>query len=208
MGLIPRVKCSRCDRSYSGLKNKCPNCGASRSRGSKRTIDIKDSGARRIIQILLALVLVITTISIIVIGGGDDDALLGAGTTLAQEEENGDEAGEVGEDTELETPTPTPEPTPEPNPVTGLEITWQFQQGNINEMTLSAGDSLEVWAEVFPTDADAEISWGTEDPTVANIRVEVDDHRRIELIAIGGGITTVTVTAGGHTAELIVRVTG
>ncbi|MCL2843699.1 MAG: hypothetical protein FWE28_09665 [Oscillospiraceae bacterium] len=160
------------------------------------------------IQILLALVLVITVISIIAIGGGDDSERLGAtDTPQTQEEENGDEIGGEENGTEVATPVPTPEPIPPPSAVTGLEIQWQFQQGNINEMTLGTGDSLEVWAAVFPTDAyTPDIDWSTSDPTVANIRVEADDFRRIELMATGSGTATVTVTAGGQTAELLVRV--
>ena len=208
MSLIPKVKCSRCDRSYSGLKNKCPYCGTSRSRGSKRTNDSPDSGARRMIQMLLALVLVVTVISMIATGGGDDNEQLGTGITQTQQEEENENNGDTEGQGDYETPPPPPpEPTPTPNAVTGLEIRWQFQQGNINEMTLSTGDSLEVWADVFPTDADTTgIDWSTDSPAIANIRVEADDFSRIELMAVGSGIATITVTAGGQTAELIVRV--
>jgi len=213
MGLIQRVKCSRCDRSYSGLKNRCPYCGASRGRGGKRVADATDATARRMIKVLLLLVLVVTVISAIIINLGSEaeGELLNNGPEIIGDGQAPDLDDEEADDvpaTPAPTPPPTPAPTPTPIPVTSLGIAWAFQQGNVNEMTLRVGDSLAVWAEIFPTDADIdEIRWETGNNTVATVRVDAEDFQRIELMAVGVGTTTITVTLGGHTSDLIVRVT-
>jgi len=148
MSLIPKVKCGHCDRSYSGLKIKCPYCGAGRSRSGKRASDYGDAPARRMIKILLLLVLVITVISMAVLDLDADPAEpsgSGGGPAMVQptpgeSEENGNGG--------TETPPPTPQPTPTPIPVTSVTISWRGS-GTANDMTLRVGDTLELWSEIF-----------------------------------------------------------
>jgi len=171
--------------------------------------NVSAPGAKLIIRGLLLLAILITVISMITLDLSGDPAARppadGGTTNVANgpEEPN----GENGDDPDDPTPTPMPVETPEPAPaVTSVAISWRFQVGNINEMTLRIGDTLDVWANVFPVDADVDIRWETANPTVANFTVNADNLREIELEARGAGNTIITVTAGGHTAELIVRV--
>jgi len=176
--------------------------------------------ARLIIRSLLLLAILITVISMITLDLSGDPAepssAAGGTTTEANrpEESNNEnggngESGEPGENGEEGPGEPTPIPTEPPAPqapVTSVAISWRFQQNNVNEMTLRIGDTLDVWANVFPVDADVDIHWETANPTVVNFTVNADNLREIELEARGAGQTIVTVTAGGHTDELIVRV--
>ena len=208
MSLIPKVKCGRCDRSYSGLKLKCPYCGAGRSRSGKRSFDAGDGGARRMIKVFLLLVLVITVISMIVLDLEPDPVegnRPGVGPGMTQ---NGSGSGNETNGPEA-TPTPPPPtpppPTPTPVAVTSLSITWAADLG-FGEMTLSVGDRLELWCTIFPTDATADIRWTTERPQVANFTQNAEDHRRIDLEARSSGESIITVTAGDMSAEVLVRV--
>jgi len=157
------------------------------------------------IKILLLLVLVITVISMAVLDLDADPAEpsgSGGGPAMVQptpgeSEENGNGG--------TETPPPTPQPTPTPIPVTSVTISWRGS-GTANDMTLRVGDTLELWSEIFPTDASAEIIWERDDPQVANFTVNPEDHRRITLEARGVGQTLVRVIAGDQVAEVIVRV--
>ena len=205
MGLIPKVKCSRCDRSYSGLKNKCPACGASRGRGGKRVADGGDAMARMAIRLLLLLAVVITVISVVVLDLSDDpDALADSQTETSETQENGGEEG--GEFTLPPLLPPEPEPEPPSVEATSIDISWAFRTGNINEMTIGIGDELDVWSEVFPTDADIDVEWSTSDPTVVNYTVSTEDFQRIAIVGRSRGDATITATAGGLSTELIVRV--
>ncbi|MCL2587925.1 MAG: hypothetical protein FWD84_00780 [Oscillospiraceae bacterium] len=205
--LIPKVKCGRCDRSYSGLKNTCPYCGASRSRGGKRATENGDAGARRMIQVLLILILVITGVAIAVMdldaeptpGGGDTPGGPGMIQTPGDGEENGYE--ENGGMSELP-PPPTPTPQPE---VTSVSIAWSGQQPGADDFTLRVGNQLELWSEIFPTDSEAEVLWEIDTPTVANITI-AEDLRSVTLEARSAGQTILRVTAGDQSATVIVRV--
>ena len=208
--LIPKVKCGRCDRSYSGLKLRCPYCGASRSRGGKRSVDADDANARRMMKVLLAAVLLIAVVSMVVldlpaepIGGGDPGG--GPGMTQGGGQTGGDENGENGNGAER-TPLPTPEPTPPPPVVTSVNIRWGAQQGDANDMTLRVGNEIELWSEIWPSDAEDLVRWVSDNHLVALITVDPDDHRRVTVEARSAGQTIIRATAGDESAEVIVRV--
>ena len=104
----------------------------------------------------------------------------------------------------------TPPPTPN-NPVsvqnaTSVAISWLFQVGNINEVTLRIGDILDVWADVLPVDADVEVQWETTNPTVVSVTVNAENQREVELEARSAGQATITATVGEHTAAVVVQV--
>jgi len=173
--------------------------------------NVSAPAAGLMIRGLLLLAILITVISMVTLDlSGDpvDRPPAGGGTineTNGPEEPNG-ENGEENPD-----PTPPPEdqpPTPEPpaQAVTSVEIDWRFRANNVNEMTIHIGDILDVWVNVFPVDADVDVHWETANVTVAGITVNPENHREIQLEARGTGQTMVTVTAGGQSAELIVRV--
>jgi len=218
MSLIPRVKCSRCEQSYSGLKYKCPFCGAGRGRSGKRASDTADAAARRMITLILLAALVITLISVIAIPDLSDDPTPGTSTTPndpGTEEvqglpgEIGDGDGEDGGDPAMpQTPIPPPVPTPEPVVVTSLDINWQFRVGNTLDVSIAIGDTLDIWSEVFPRDAEVEVRWNSSDNTIVLIHVDADSagfrDARIEGRSVGHA--TVTATAEGHSVDLIVRV--
>jgi len=163
--------------------------------------------ARLLIRGLLLLAMMVTVISMIAIGlNSNGPEVINAPPVEDPYIQNGD-----GYENGAETPDPTPPPPPpEPEvsviPITSVSITWRFQIGDANDVTLPIGDALEVWADIFPADADVEVRWAVDNPNVANFTVNPDDLTRIEIEARSSGIATITVTAGHLTADLIVRV--
>ena len=212
MKFFPKVKCSRCDRSFPGLKNKCPHCGADRARRGKRASDVSDRQVRLIIRSLVLAALIITIISAIAIDL-DEEPHSGSLPNRPGTQEQGDndddpeENGENGPGGNFPPPE-LPPPPPPTIPVTLVDFNWQFKlPGGANDITVPLGQTLTVWAEIFPVDADVdEIRWNTSDGTVANITIHVDDPARVDLLARGRGQAIITVTAGGMSQELIVRV--
>jgi len=160
------------------------------------------------IKALLLLALVITVIAVAVMdldgepAGATTEPGSGSGTTLngGGTEENGDE-----EENGPSLPPPPAPPSPSPIAVTSISINWAANVG-FNDMTIGVGHQLELWAEIFPTDADAVINWTTEVPTVAGITINPEDHRRVTLEGRGPGETVIRVTAGGESATVLVRV--
>ena len=59
MSIIPEVKCARCDRSYSGVRSRCPYCGARRIGGGKYSEEGDNSKGKMIIGVLILAVLVV-----------------------------------------------------------------------------------------------------------------------------------------------------
>lgn len=66
MGLIPQTKCSRCDRTYSGLRSRCPYCGTRRHKKGKRVSDGDNATWKLIIGVLLIVVLIAAVLVIVV----------------------------------------------------------------------------------------------------------------------------------------------
>ncbi len=66
MGFIPQVKCSRCDRKYSGLLAKCPYCGARRNKKGVRAVTNDNSTWKMVIGLLLLVVLIAAVIVLVV----------------------------------------------------------------------------------------------------------------------------------------------
>ncbi|MBQ8830927.1 MAG: hypothetical protein IJ017_04965 [Oscillospiraceae bacterium] len=65
MGLFSDVKCGRCDRRYSGLRARCPYCGARRGKRGKHARDNDNSTGRLIIGLILVVVLIVAVIAVI-----------------------------------------------------------------------------------------------------------------------------------------------
>ena len=202
MSLVPKVRCKRCDRSFSSLKNKCPYCDSYRGRSGKRAFDANDAFARRMIKVLLLLALIITVVSVLLMNLDDADELGSA--TNPPEAEQGDPAYPP-ELPIFTPPVPVPSPTPEIE-VTSVQISWQFWAPGVTEFTIGVGQRLDLWVNVFPIEADEAISWSIEANTVAVITQNADDHAQISLEGRGRGVTTLQVSVGGMTDEVTVRV--
>lgn len=65
MGLISDVKCGRCDRRYSGLRARCPYCGARRGKRGKHARDNDNSKGRLVIGLILLVVLIVAVIAVV-----------------------------------------------------------------------------------------------------------------------------------------------
>ena len=66
MGIISEVKCPRCDRHYSGLRSRCPYCGARRNQRGKRSSDGDNNMWKFVIGLLILLILIVAVIVLVV----------------------------------------------------------------------------------------------------------------------------------------------
>ena len=86
MGFIPETTCRRCGQKYSGLRNRCPNCGTPRQNQPNRvphttasatpnTAASRRAGADIRWQLIfggILLVAVILAVVVLIAGGGKD----------------------------------------------------------------------------------------------------------------------------------------
>ena len=89
MGFIPETTCRRCGQKYSGLRNRCPNCGTLRQNQPNRvpnttasatpnTAASRRAGTDIRWQLIfggILLVAVILAVVVLIVGGGKDPGL-------------------------------------------------------------------------------------------------------------------------------------
>ena len=112
MGIISDVKCGRCDRRYSGLRSRCPYCGARRGKRGKHADDSDNSKAKILIGSLLILVLIVAVVVLIITSAkgrseGDvpndqntpaqgDEPLVNGGDAGTNPDNTGDDGNDAG----------------------------------------------------------------------------------------------------------------
>lgn len=201
MSMFGEIKCGRCDRHYSGARSKCPYCGARKSRSGRR-LDTTDGNTKwkMVVGILLLFLIIVAVVVVILISAKQGDAPPASDLPSGQVSSSPTGGGIQSVETDPLTspsvePTPSVTPTPSPSPVvTDLIL-------NRDDFTMSSlGSSWSLEPQLVPADADVEITWKSEDESVATVDAEGT------VTAVGAGTTTVTATAGGITKECIVRV--
>lgn len=189
MGLFGEVKCGRCDRRYSAIRNRCPYCGARKRRSGKSTGD-GDNRWQVVFGVILLVVIVIAVAVLII--------------------KNIKEGGSGSKTTPTPTiqATATPKATATPTPTGGLPAVTPAPTAKVTSVVLSRQDFTlskigETWvlsATITPTGATTNVVWTSLDPKVATVTA---DGR---VTAIANGTTTITAEAGGVKASCVVRV--
>ena len=155
MAVIPEITCRRCGSKYSGLRNRCPKCGAPRINQPTRVPPTTAAAtpqtaanARSAVNIrwqfifagvlLLALILAV----VVLVNGGSGKS---SGSTSGGA---GSAAAPAYIAADLPTPSPSPEPTPDASPTPVIEsmaITFLNRTIDNHSMTLTnAGEIFDI----------------------------------------------------------------
>lgn len=206
MALIEDVKCPRCDRKYSGVRSRCPYCGARRIGFGRYSKDSDNAKGKMLISVLILSVLTVAAGIMLF----STDAEVGEEPSPEPEEIDG---GIVSLPTiETPTPSPTPEETPTPPPPEVSMVAVKHTDGAAlafgNEFSMAGGTTLDLMAVIDPPGVEAEpiIESSNEDVfTVEWISTGVKNGFRVT--AVGKGNANLVVSAGDITTTIIVRVT-
>ena len=206
MGVISQIKCARCDRKYSGVRGRCPYCGARRIGRGKYSEEYESSKGKMLVSILIMLVLVVA-VGVLAFSAPRTDT------------DNGDTSGGLNlTNPDLEYGTegygdPPPdnggqgeEDCPEdcecedcvefvPMPTLQLaRVLWntrggrQFQSGPEGpEFTLIVGESLPLILNIVPDNAEVDIEWRSSDDSVFSVTAVAADETRRTATAVGTG---------------------
>ncbi len=189
MGLIPQVKCGRCDRTYSGLRSRCPYCGAHRHKKGKRVTDSDNATWKLIIGVLLIVVLIAAVIVILVTGSGEADPDDG-------DEKKPNNAGDGVENSSSDA-----------KPVTTITVT--ASDGSVVEnISLSFGGTTELTATVTSSDGTANTItpvWMSSNEGVVDATAD-ETGTKCTVAGVGEGTSIVTVTVGDTKKEITVTV--
>ena len=215
MAIVNEIKCARCDRKYSGVRSRCPYCGARRIGRGKYSEDSDNAKGKMMISVLIMAVFVV------------------AAGILLFTTPNGAEAQDPGDDISLSSspeddvdqllgvhpdPSPEPSPTPSPEPIITtplielIEILYSGSRLRDDEFTMHVGDApipLNIRIDPpVPIDG-LRIEWTSEDPEVFDVVVSPGSGGTGAYVhAIGVGTRDLTVTIDDVSATVKVRVRG
>ncbi len=206
MALFKEVKCGRCDRRYSALLSRCPNCGARKNRDGKAST-VEHNTRWQVIVGAVVLLAIIAAVIILITTSLRNRAPEPSGSSRPTAPSSSPSGVSVVEGTDP-TPSalpgetdPTPSPTPPPTPTPTPEPLVNSITLSRSDFTLSRiGEQYTITATISPAGSKAAIVWISEDPDVAT----VDENGTVT--AVDHGTTKVSATAGGVIQECIVRV--
>ena len=207
MGIIPKVRCRRCHREFSGLRSKCPYCGtrkaaspttrtaataASTVKGSASNARANQNARYQMIfgtVIMCAVVLAVIVLISTSLKGGDENKGSSAGASPA-----------VSPSADLISPaTPTPAPTGTPEPTDMVSsISFTFGGGPLayeNQFATTVGNTTQLGVNVYPLNPDAKVTWSSSDESILT-----EDQTGL-VTALKTGWATITVSCGGVEAK-------
>jgi len=226
MGLKNGVKCGRCDRRYSVFRSRCPYCGASRTKGSKRVSNSENSIWTLIVGLLILFVLIAAVVVLLVTTlSADRNEKNNNKTPNKKTEENYEQGDGVTDVTDPDDPNlPGNETNPNVNPddhdstgnegnqvnqavdsvkmkCFGAELTKCSEEGADYDISMKVGEKLDIAYETTPVVEDADVKWESADQNIVMVL------QSGQVTAVGRGSTTVSLTVNGATAVCLIRVT-
>jgi len=210
MAIVNEIKCARCDRKYSGVRSRCPYCGARRIGRGKYSENTDNSKGKMLISVLImaaftvaAGVLLFTT----PVGPAEpepeeDEPILS--DNIVDDIDRLPGIYVLPPVDEIDDAEPTPEPEPQIE-VTSVQIRYGTGLAgaphNPRELTQPLGRPIEFRARIEPPgmENEVEIIWESTNPDIFEaIPVVVD---------VGGPAIGVRVTGQARgNAHLVLRV--
>jgi len=179
MAVINEIKCARCDRKYSGVRSRCPYCGARRIGRGKYSEDSENAKGKMLIGVLILAVFLVGASILLFTTPADDD---GDNDTIAADAEEDEEAGQHLELPPEPTPSPTPEPTPVAPPNVESIAIWVAPNSHDTrgDITISNGSTIDLTAKLEPV--------GIEESVTVEWWIDPDDSNVFEFEEVVGGI--------------------
>jgi len=195
MAIITEIKCARCDRKFSGIRSRCPYCGARRTGHGKSSQGSDKDNIKMLVCIMILAVFTFGAGFLFFtadsnpentdfpdppeIGSPEEDVVTAPGYNTPQPEE---------------TPTPTPEPTPTPTPVVSSATIRYGTSPRDTEFSVKVGETVEINVIWRPdTVTDPVIRWTSSDEEKFQVVPIQIDQMKVNVTGIGVGTGTLTV---------------
>jgi len=193
MALVNDIKCARCDRKYSGVRSRCPYCGARRIGRGKYTEDADNAKGKMLISILILSVFTVAAGVMLFTTPTDSSALPTDDPSISNPEGDVDAFPGFPID-DPPTPTPPVVDTPAPLQVETAQI-WIPGSHRVKDFTLSPrwGLEIQLTALLDPPGIDVPISW---ESTNYDVIVLTDVVGGVKVTAVGNGSATIILKAG------------
>lgn len=199
MGIIPEITCRRCGCKFSGLRSRCPKCGAPRVNQPTRVPPTSASATpetaaadryemnirwQYVFAGVLILAVVLAVLVLVLSGKGGKSAAVTTPTTAS----SSGQASYMAAD--LPTPSPSPEPTPVATPTPAIEsMAIAFlNQGVKEDMTLTNAGEIQIDLDVniFPTQENPQVKWRSSNEKI----LTVDSDGLVKVVGASPNFTT------------------
>ncbi|MCD8353425.1 MAG: Ig-like domain-containing protein [Clostridiales bacterium] len=206
------LHCKNCDGYYDPSLPNCPRCGEETANntmegnGDHLTVDQYGGGygqpgsaisrASLIIIIVLLLIALVTAIWLCVQALSQATPDTGATSSQVEEVDPADTSaqGDVSDSAASSSAPVQQEPEEEDETVEAETLTLDFY-----DLTLSEGEAYDLTATVSPAEWEGDFTWSSDDESVATVK------QNGVVTYVGEGQCTVTVSAGGLTAQCVIR---
>ena len=216
MSVISEIKCTKCDRMYSGLRSKCPYCGTRRISRGKYADDGENSSGKILIAVLIMTVFVVAT-GVLLFTTEPEEIIIPEETLAEEEEDDGFGDGYVSLPSIFEPVEPPVEEDEEEEEVVDIPLEARtisvryrgnplIQGSEGPEFSFRVGESLTLTARVEPLGVEDEIIWSSSDEGIFAVTPTNPDNTEASVRAVGRGTGRLTVTVGNLTETVIVRV--
>ena len=218
MGIIGEVKCARCDRKYSGVRSRCPYCGARRIGRGKYTEDSDNSKGKMLIGILILAVLVVAAGVLLLTSDkpSPPDVGLNEGSHSPNVSMPDDlDTTKVNSDDTVPPPSTAtsdgddgdePSASPETMEIVSLTITYSGRPIPNNDFTAKIGEKVPLRARIEPVGIDEPVIWTSSNTGVFQVVADNVEGTSAMVTGIGVGTATLTISVGGKESTCIVRV--
>ncbi|MCL2463294.1 MAG: hypothetical protein FWF44_11555 [Defluviitaleaceae bacterium] len=208
MSLINEIKCARCDRKYSGMRSRCPYCGARRIGRGKYSEDGDNSKGKMLISVLIMSALVVAAGTLLLTTPVEADTNPG-GSIVNQLPDIPDD----NDTNSMENPiTPPPSPpivtlTPTPTPTLKVNsVTITFAGKKTEDFTEYVGKQVALGARVDPVGIEETIIWTSSDRGVFEVVATNTEGTAAMVTPIAKGTATLSVSVGDVEATCVVRI--
>lgn len=206
MGIISEVKCTRCDRRFSGFRARCPYCGARRNQRGKHA-DENDNSKSRLLITLILLIVVIAAVVVLIISSKNkapdavDDTPNLPDTVEDISSVPGTEPSASPSAPPYVAPSPSPSSSPSPSPEKKVEsVRISFLGDEATDVTCSVGDVIDFDCDYYPDDLDVTPVWSSSDDDAMTVL------QTGEITALASADVELTVTVGDKTATCLIRI--
>ena len=217
MGIIADVKCARCDRKYSGLRSRCPYCGARRIGRGKYSEQSDDNKGKMLIGILIMAVLVVAVVVLLLTTNTPEDDISPDGPVIETTGTDTDLLGEDGNTSAMnsnsftppsspEDPTDTSTESPSPLPPAISSVMITYIGAKKSEFTCHVNEKVPLRIKIEPAGVEAEIIWESSNTDFFDIIDVNEAGDNGTVIGLSPGNGTLTIKVGDITETCIVRV--
>ena len=211
MSIVAEIKCARCDRKYSGVRSRCPYCGARRIGRGKYSEDSDNSRGKMLISVIIMGLLVVTSAVLLFTTPIPDAEGLSPPSpspTLNMPDES-DNVSVPGSNPLTPPPSPPDEEIEEPTPPPVIEVqtvTITYNGRATTDFTEFVGQSVTLGVRVEPIGVQEEVQWLSSNRSVFEVVALNPEGTQARVTPIGVGTATLTASVGGVEAESIVRI--